>query len=146
MSAEHENVLTRALVKATALGWRLFKNPMGLGYVGKVIEDYHDSAAGEIVTMKNARRIKYGLCNPGGFDAIGWQTVKITEDMVGMRFAIFTAIDAKTDGYPTMSPDQKNFARQLIKAGGVAIVAKRSKDGEVVDFVEVSPEDHYGRG
>mgnify|MGYP000913807524 CR=1 FL=1 len=144
MASDHTSVIKLALMKASALGWRLFQNAMGLGYVGKVIEDYHDAAAGEIVTLSKARRVKFGVCNPGGFDLIGWQTVKITEDMVGMRLAVFVAVDAKTESYKTLSQDQKTFARNLVKAGGVAIIARREGDG-VVNFDEVSPEDHHGK-
>jgi len=141
MAAEHENVLTLALIKATEYGFRLFKNAMGLGYVGKLTKSYRDSFAGEIVTIEKARRVKFGVCNPGGFDLIGWQTVKITADMAGMRLAVFTAIDGKTEGYATMSKDQRNFARELIKAGGSAIIARRTKDRESVDFVQLTSGD-----
>jgi hypothetical protein len=143
MAAEHETVLSLALVEATRRGWRLFKNAIGLGFVGRVAEEY-DSSAGHVVELVKARRVKYGVCNPGGFDLIGWQTVRITQDMVGMRVAVFAAIDGKTQAYSSMSRDQKNFAREVIKAGGIAIIATRSKDGETVEFVQLGPEDFNG--
>jgi len=145
MAGEHSNILTEALVRATARGWRLFRNEIGTAFHGKVTAEY-PSSAGKVVELVCARRVTYGVCNPGGFDLLGWQTVKITPDMVGMRVAVFTAIDGKTEGYTTMSKAQRNFARELCKAGGVVVVARREKDGETVSFSSVSPEDHHGRG
>jgi hypothetical protein len=143
MAGSHEAVLTLALVEATKRGWRLFKNAIGLGFVGRVSEEY-ESTAGHVVELIGARRVKFGVCNPGGFDALGWQTVRVTPDMVGMRLAVFVAVDAKTQGYPDMSSDQKNFAREVVKAGGVAIVSRRRPDGEV-DLIQLGPEDWCGR-
>jgi hypothetical protein len=145
MAAEHSAVLKLAQIRATQEGARIFQNPIGLGFVGEVIEEY-ESSAGHIITLKHARRIQFGVCNPGGFDLIGWKTERVY-DRFGQPFrvAIFTAIDGKTDGYRSMSKDQKNFARELAKAGGIVQVARRSIDGETVDFYEAGPEDPHGR-
>lgn len=143
MAAEHESVLALALMEATRRGFRLFKNVIGTGFLGRVSEEY-DSSAGHVVTLARARRVTYGVCNPGGFDLLGWQTVKVTPDMVGMRLAVFVAVDGKTDGYASLSKDQKNFAKQVRKAGGVAIIARRNKDGDGVEFYQAGPEDRDG--
>jgi len=159
MAQEHENVLTLALIKATEYGFRLFKNKVGSAWVGKLVNSYPDSKAGRCVELIGASFQPFGLLvassgfkrnskgdlvkknNGGGFDLIGWQSVKITPDMVGTRLAVFTAIDAKTEGYSTLDSDQRNFAREVIKAGGSAIIARRTKDRESVDFVQLTSGD-----
>lgn len=122
MAAEHEKTIIATLLEATKRGWRLFKNAQGLGYSGKKTQTFTTSNA-HYITLKNFRVIKYGVCNPGGLDLIGWQTVEITPDMVGKKFALFTAVDAKTKGYKTLSKEQKNFIKELTSAGGEAYVS-----------------------
>ena len=64
------------------------------------------------------RFIKYGL-GKGSSDLIGWTTIEITEDMVGQKVAVFTAVELKTKN-DTSSPEQRNFVEQVHKAGGLA--------------------------
>lgn len=134
MSTDHTAVLSAALLEASRRGWRLSPNQVGMGFAGTVLREYDVSGSTgprHVVEMVNPRRIRYGLFNPGGLDAIGWQTVEITPEMVGARVAVFTAIDAKTAGYPTLSERQRNFIRQVTQAGGLCYVARR-KDGALV--------------
>src|SRR3990172_816056 len=66
--------------------------------------------------------IRFGLANPGGSDLIGWTPVLITQDMVGSRVCIFTAIEVKRPRKkPTQS--QADFIEAVKKAGGIALVA-----------------------
>jgi hypothetical protein len=57
----------------------------------------------------------------GAFHLVGWRTVKITADMVGMNLAQFAAV--KESG--RLTADEVNFARQVREAGGFAGVAQR---------------------
>jgi hypothetical protein len=75
---------------------------------------------------RSGRVIRYGLAT-GSADLIGWQTVTITEAMVGQRFARFLSVEVKT---PTgrLSPEQETWRAAVLKAGGIAIVARSVDD------------------
>jgi hypothetical protein len=83
----------------------------------------------------DGRYIIYGLC-PGSGDLIGWQTVTITPDMVGQRFARFLSVEVKGPR-GAIRPDQQNWLEQVQAAGGIAIVA-RSADA-VQDRLDITP-------
>lgn len=82
---------------------------------------------------KDGSMVKYGLCNPGGSDLVGWHSKKITPDMIGKRVAIFTAIETKAPSKkPT--PPQKNFIDRVKRAGGLAGVASNEKEAlKIID-------------
>lgn len=72
---------------------------------------------------KNGRWIAYGVCNPGGSDLIGWQSITITPEMVGMKIAKFVALECKTEtGRPTT--DQIRFLENVSNAGGLASIVR----------------------
>jgi hypothetical protein len=75
---------------------------------------------------RSGRVIRYGLAT-GSADLIGWQTVVITEAMVGQRFARFLSVEVKT---PTgrLSPEQETWQAAVQKAGGIAVVARSVDD------------------
>jgi len=133
MAANHETVLKLAQMIFSKRGWRLFSNPMGQGFVGKVVEEY-ESSGGHVVTLTHARRLPFGVCNPGGSDGIGWRPVRITKDMIpegGLLMAQFVAVECKTPGYSKASKDQKNFLAQVVRAGGLALMATKEGDAGV---------------
>jgi hypothetical protein len=75
---------------------------------------------------RNNRLVRYGLVT-GSADLIGWQSVVITEAMVGQRFARFLSVEVKT---PTgrLSPEQETWRQAVLKAGGIAVVARSVED------------------
>lgn len=75
---------------------------------------------------RNNRLVRYGLAT-GSADLIGWQSVVITEAMVGQRFARFLSVEVKT---PTgrLSPEQETWRAAVLKAGGIAVVARSVED------------------
>jgi len=75
---------------------------------------------------RSGRLVRYGLAT-GSADLIGWQTLTITPDMVGQRFARFLSIEVKT---PTgrLSPEQETWRAAVLKAGGIAVVARSVDD------------------
>ncbi|NIO83420.1 MAG: VRR-NUC domain-containing protein [Candidatus Aminicenantes bacterium] len=81
--------------------------------------------------MPDGSYVKYGLCNPGGSDLIGWRSITITPDMVGRRVALFTAIEVKS-GKGRPDKDQRNFIKQVKKAGGLAGVARSPASAEKI--------------
>lgn len=73
--------------------------------------------------------VQYGLC-VGSSDLIGWTPVVITQEMVGMQFAVFTAIEVKTPENKRRPDDQVNFINAVKEAGGFAGFATSVKEAE----------------
>lgn len=92
---------------------RLFRNNVGLGWVGRA-ERCKDGS----VLIDNARPLHAGLCE-GSSDLIGWHSLIVTPDMVGKRIAAFIALEAKT-GSGRLSKEQLAFIAAVNRAGGVA--------------------------
>lgn len=93
---------------------RVFRNNVGMA---------RHTGTGQIV--------KYGVCNPGGADLIGWTIKRITRDMVGKAIAIFTAIECKRPGKKP-SDAQDNFLNQVKGAGGISGVARSEADANKI--------------
>lgn len=93
---------------------RLFRNDNGVGYVGGTVKRTEDGKR----VLIGGRPIKYGL-QPGSGDLIGWTPVEITLEMVGETVAVFTSIEAKTEG-DTVKRDQYAWARRVRHVGGIA--------------------------
>jgi hypothetical protein len=103
---------------------RLFRNNVGVAFVGT------GGMSGTTAILANARRIRFGLCK-GSSDAIGWTTINITPDMVGGRVAVFTAIETKTQR-GVAAKLQKNFINTVVKAGGIAGIAKTQEEAKKI--------------
>lgn len=70
------------------------------------------------LVLLNPRPFHAGLIK-GSSDLIGWNSITITEDMVGKRVAVFTAVEIKTGSVKTTA-EQKIFIDNVNKAGGIA--------------------------
>jgi hypothetical protein len=92
---------------------RLFRNNVGLGWVGKS-QRMPDGS----VLISNARPLHAGLVK-GSSDLIGWHSIVVTPELVGKRLAVFLALEAKT-GRGELEEDQINFIAAVQRAGGVA--------------------------
>lgn len=100
---------------------RIFRNNVGMGFVGAVQYEHHG-----IITLGNARRIRFGL-HPGSADLIGWTTKLITQEMIGQRIAQFLSIETKApNGRAT--DDQQNWRDQVYMAGGIACIVKSADE------------------
>ena len=99
---------------------RLLRNNTGRAWQG--IPFSHDGRQ----CLKELRPINFGLV-VGSSDLIGWTTIEVTQEMVGRKLAIFTAVEVKTEkGRPTKA--QLNFIEQVNNAGGIAGVCKSVQD------------------
>lgn len=107
--------LRKLLLALSGAGARVFRNNVGM------LQD------------SRGQYIKYGVCNPGGSDVVGWQSVVVTADMVGSRVAVFTAIEAKVDA--AVEEEQRNFLRAVSDAGGIALVVRN--EGAIPAAVEI---------
>ena len=99
-----KSVLQRIRIQLSEAGFVLFRNNSGQ-YTA------HDGSV-----------IRYGVCNPGGSDLLGWKTITITKEMVGQKISQFAAIEVKTSTGKLSEP-QRNFLEQVKKSGGIAHVA-----------------------
>jgi len=89
---------------------RLFRINAGMGWTGQIV--LHDK---QKIILQNHRPF-HGA--PVGWpDLVGWETVEITQDMVGERITIFCAEEVKATG--KLSEDQKNFRVLLENMGGI---------------------------
>lgn len=82
------------------------------------------------------RVIRYGVCNPGGSDIIGFTKIKITPEMVGKEVAVFTAVEVKTVTGKKRTA-QENFIRVVNSSGGIAGFVKT--EDEAVRLIERWP-------
>lgn len=73
------------------------------------------------IARTEGRIIKYGVCNPGGSDLIGWCKVS----------GRFLAIECKTKNVRLTKP-QRNFLSHVRKSGGLAGVARCVADAEAI--------------
>lgn len=130
------NFMRKIQLHISKLGHRLFRNNVGLAFQGRAKEFKQRTQVtvepGDVV-ISGARRVRYGLCK-GSSDLVGWTAVTIEAKHIGMRLAIFTALEIKTEN-GKLSEDQRNFLRAVKLAGGFAGVAK-DVDG-AAEIVEI---------
>ena len=119
MAKGETGVLNAVWKRASALGWRLFRNNVGVG------------------TMSNGAFVRFGL-RVGSGDLIGWRPVTVTQDMVGTVIAQFVSVEVKT-ATGRLSEDQVHWAEQVRSAGGVAITARSENDLEQQQSTSPSP-------
>lgn len=95
---------------------RIFRNHVGVGFQGNVV-----ARKGSQVVLENARAFTAGLCT-GSSDLVGWTSIEIEPHHVGMKVAIFTAIEVKAQrGLPTL--EQSQFLDAVRGAGGIGLIS-----------------------
>jgi hypothetical protein len=104
-------------IAASKVGARLFRNNVGVGWVGHV-----RGRGNGVVILHDARPLHAGLCE-GSSDLIGWTPRVITQDMVGQTVAVFTAVEVKTGRVPVTGPQQR-FLDAVTAAGGIGRVIR----------------------
>lgn len=135
MSSKANDLVQETIIEGSKLGARLFRNNVGLGWVGGIIritkEIKMNLRPGDMV-IRSARALHAGLCE-GSSDAVGFTPVLITQDMVGKTVPIFTAIESKT-GKGQLSQMQKSFIDMVLAFGGIAGVARSKQD--LIDLIK----------
>jgi len=107
-----ENNLKNTVDKNLTSNQRLWRINSGMGWAGKILK----KAAGSI-TLLNPRPF-FGA--PKGFpDQIGFDSIIITQEMVGQRVAVFVGSELKATKRDKLKPDQVNFKNMLVKQGGI---------------------------
>lgn len=109
-SAAHTKLLKEVLIelgKRFSVG-RFFRNEVGEGWFFPPWE--------KIFNREDKRYLRYGLA-PDTPDVIGFESVIITQEMVGQTIAQFTGYEIKT-GNAVQTSGQKNFQNLLESMGG----------------------------
>lgn len=109
MASAETKILNRVWKRASVLGYRLFRNNVGL-----------------FRRLTTDDLVRCGLC-PGSADLIGWRTIQITPEMVGTHIAQFVAVEIKTP-QGRISQQQRAWLETVQQAGGVALVARSEDD------------------
>lgn len=100
MSNKESVLVNQIRLKASKIGWTLFRNNVG-------------------ICKQGSRTVRYGLC-VGSADLIGWRLIPGSHSQ-------FVAIEVKTtEGRVTKA--QKNFIDAVNKAGGLGIIARSLED------------------
>ena len=84
---------------------------------------------GRLPDPRTGRWVEFGVGGRGAGDLLGWRTVTVTPEMVGQKIAVFTSIEVKsTSG--RVKPEQQQWLDAVVKAGGIAAVARSVADCE----------------
>lgn len=129
--ADAEKTITNSiLVLASQIGARLFRQNVGVAWIGTTILTASRPRQVELrpgdVLIRNARRFHAGLCK-GSSDIVGWSPYVVQPDDVGRTLAIFTAAEVKT-GKLAATDEQAKFVRAVRAAGGRSVVARSEED------------------
>lgn len=114
------NVQKLIQLAASKVGAKLFRNNVGVGWVGQ-IRRLSDST----IHVLHPRPLEAGLC-VGSSDLIGWKSVQITPEMFGKTIAVFVAIEVKAGTKP--SPEQLTFIENVRRGGGIAGIARSPEE------------------
>ena len=89
----------RIMYRCSQGACRLFRMQVGLGWIGEA-RHFHTPTYTEIqpgdVLIRKARAFKAGI--KGMHDLVGWNSVTVTEDMVGQKLAVYTSMEVKGEG------------------------------------------------
>lgn len=113
----------KLIIMASELGGRLFRNNVGLGWMGKSVR-YTESRtikvnAGDVL-IKKAQPVKFGLCE-GSSDTIGFS-----------KDGRFMALETKTETGKTEKErlkKQMNFIDAVNRSGGIAGIVRTEEEG-----------------
>jgi len=107
----------------------LFRQNVGLCWIGKAVRYTKPTTVrvgnGDVV-IRQARPLHAGLV-VGSSDLIGWLPVVIRPEHVGKTFAIFTAVEGKSDD-GRVRPEQETFIANVNLAGGFAGIARSAAE------------------
>jgi len=107
-------VLKKAMLEASRLGYRLFRNNRGLFYT------------------QDGRMVRAGLEAAGASDLIGFVPITVTPDMVGKKLAVMLAVETKRPDWKKphtkTEGEQENFIRFVNENGGVAMFLTDADD------------------
>ena len=135
MADKHKQIEDAIIQDWTISGrGRLFKNPTGSAWLGKVCNTNRPGT----VLLEFARKIPYGL-DIGSSDLIGFE-YRETIGGTGIRDDVptFCSIEVKTMAKSTLTAKQKEWLNFIVNSGGRGYVAMETDDGYDLREWEVS--------
>jgi len=109
--AEQEKELINSRLKLLTPLQRRFRINAGSAWSGEVVKQTDN-----FIILKNPRRF---IGAPTGWpDLCGWDSVKITPEMVGQKISVFVGEEFKTP-HVRMSKEQTIFGKLLLRMGGI---------------------------
>jgi hypothetical protein len=81
---------------------------------------------GSLPDPRTGRLVTFGLTK-GSADLIGWRTITVTPEMVGIRLAVFLSIEVKVPK-GRVRPEQQAWQAAVLAAGGIAGIARSVPD------------------
>lgn len=125
--------LNRILLACSRGRVRLFRNSVGIGWIGKTERVTRATSMmiypGDVVVRK-ARALHAGLCEGSG-DLIGWESRTIRPEHVGQTWAVFASVEGK-QGADRLRPAQTVWRDQVRAAGGIADVARSPEEAQAM--------------
>lgn len=119
--ASDTSFLNRIMLACSRGPVRLFRNSVGLGWVGKPIRVQRPEMVlmtpGDVL-IKKARPLHAGLIKGSG-DLIGFVSREVKPEHVGQTWAVFASVEGK-EGAGRSDYDQLNWSAQVREAGGIA--------------------------
>lgn len=125
MASRENEIFKACLLRAGKLypGARLFRQNVGSAWSGpgfnlKPGQIYKAQGGERVITQP--RLVEFGLVKGSG-DAIGWNCITITPEMVGRKIAVFTSVETKArNGRATK--EQLIWLQNVQAAGGIALI------------------------
>lgn len=117
---QKEKSLEKKVLSELTPDQRRFRINAGVGWASEEIS-WQTVGKNKYATLKNPRRL---TAAPAGWpDLCGWDSVEITQDMVGQTVAVFVGEELKT-GRLQLSKVQEKFMDCLTRMGGVFRVVR----------------------
>lgn len=107
---------------------RLFRNNTGQAWQGTQKQFINEGGRRKLI-LYDPRPIDAGLCE-GSSDLIGWTTIEVTQEMVGKKIAVFTALEVKNEIKSVASAKQINFLTVIRSMGGFAGLARSTDEAQ----------------
>ena len=127
---KEQPILKRILLACSRGKTRLWRNNVGLAWVGKVTKVNRTTTVtlhkGDVY-IRNARPFRAGV--EGMSDLIGWDSVVITPEMVGQTVAIFTALEVKSKT-GRIRDKQQLYIDNVKASGGIAGVVRSVEEAK----------------
>lgn len=119
--------MRRLQIRASQFGARLFRQQVGMGWVGKAerinMNRLVRVGPGDVV-IRNARPFHAGV--EGMSDLGGWVPVEVTPEMVGSTIAVYAQAEVKENARPTK--EQIAWVDAVNSAGGRAGIVRSEDD------------------
>jgi hypothetical protein len=125
-------ILKRIMLKCSTGSSRLFRMNVGRGWIGdskRFARHANIHAEPGDVLIKNARPFHSGT--EGMHDLLGWKSVIVTPQMVGMRLAVFASLEVKGEGGKPRKM-QLVWNDNVNKAGGLSGIVYSVEEAEAV--------------